>query len=223
VSGQVVLEGSPTNAGTRVELLGSDIVAMTNDTGEFTMKNLPSGSKMLLARHVGFGAETAPVDLSSLQQKRVMIKLSKFVAIMDPVLVTARRSAALDKIGFNQRKKSAFGRYIGPDRIQQMHPVHLTDILRQVPGLRVSYGQYGAVVSSSRAYGAGLGGGCVQYYVDEMPYREMTPGDINNFVTGGEVVAVEVYSGAGTPGRFIQPGASSCTTIVLWTRFKVRD
>jgi hypothetical protein len=223
VSGQVVLEGSPTNAGSRVELLGSDIVAMTNDKGEFTMQNLPSGSRVLLARHVGFGAETAPVDLSSLQQKRVTIKLSKFVAIMDPVLVTARRYAALDKIGFNQRKKSGFGRYIGPDRIQQMHPVYLTDILRQVPGLRMTYGRNGPVVSGSRGTGAGRGAGCVQYYVDDMPYREMTPGDVNNFVTGGEVVAVEVYSGFSTPGRFIQAGATSCTTIVLWTRFKVRD
>ena len=50
VSGLVVLEGSPTNAGSRVELVGADIVVMTNDKGEFTMRNLPSGSKVLLAR-----------------------------------------------------------------------------------------------------------------------------------------------------------------------------
>jgi hypothetical protein len=104
-----------------------------------------------------------------------------------------------------------------------MHPVYLTDILRQVPGLRMTYGRNGPVVSSSRAFGTGFGGGCVQYYVDDMPYREMTPGDVNTFITGGEVVAVEVYDGISTPGRFIQAGGSSCTTIVLWTRFKVRD
>jgi hypothetical protein len=219
VSGQVMLEGSPTNAGSRVELLGTDIVALTNEKGDFTMRNLPSGSKVLLARHVGFGAETAQVDLSSLQQKRVTIKLSKFVAVMDPVLVMARRSAGLDKIGFNQRKKSGFGYYLGPDRLQQMHPSYLTDILRQVPGLHVRYGFDGDVVTSSR----GFGSGCLQYYVDDMPFKEMTPGEINYFVTGGEVVAVEVYDGMGTPARFIQAGAGSCTTIVLWTRFKVRD
>ncbi len=219
VSGQVVLEGSATNAGSRVELLGTDVIAITNDKGEFTMRNLPSGSKVLLARHVGFGAETAPVDLSSREQKRVTIKLSKFVAIMDPVLVTARRSAALDKLGFNQRKKSGFGYYLGPDRLQNVHPAYVTDILRQVPGLRVSHAPTGDVVSTSR----GFGGGCVQYYVDDLPFREMDPGDVNNFVTAGEVVAVEVYQGPSIPGRFIQAGSSNCTTIVLWTRFKVRD
>jgi uncharacterized protein (DUF2141 family) len=218
VSGLVVLEGSPTNAGSRVELVGADIVVMTNDKGEFTMRNLPSGSKVLLARHLGFGAETVPVDLSSRQEKRVTIKLPKFVAIMDPVLVTARRSAALDKVGFSQRKKSGFGYYIGPERLQNMRPNYLTDILRQVPGLRVSYGADGEVVSSSR----GFGSGCVQYYLDDMPYQEMTPGDINHFVTGAEVVAIEVYQGTNTPAQYMRSGGF-CTTIVLWTRFKIRS
>jgi len=218
VSGVVLLEGSSTNGGSRVELVGTDIVAMTNDKGAFTMRNLPSGSKVLLARHLGFGAETVPVDLSSREQKRVTIKLPKFVAIMDPVLVTARRSAALDKIGFSQRKKSGFGYYMGPDRLENMHPNTVTDILRQVPGLRVSYGPDGDVVSSSR----GSGTGCVQYFLDDMPYVEMTPGDINHFVTGGEVVAVEVYQGTNTPAQYSR-ALNSCTTIILWTRFKIRD
>jgi len=218
VSGVVLLEGSSTSGESRVELVGTDIVALTNDKGEFTMRNLPSGSKVLLARHLGFGAETAPVDLSSREEKHVTIKLPRFLAIMDPVLVTARRAAALDRIGFNQRKKSGFGYYIGPERLQNMHANAVTDILRMVPGLRVSYSRDGDVVSSSR----GGGRGCVQYYLDDMVYTEMTPGDINNFVTGGEVVAVEVYQDTNTPPQFTRAGMF-CTTIVLWTRFKVRS
>ena len=216
VSGLVVLEDSPTNAGSRIELVGSDIVAMTNEKGEFTMRNLPSGSKVLLARHLGFGAETVPVDLSSRQQKRVTIKLSKFAEVMDPVLVIARNSAALDRVGFNQRKKSGLGYYIGPDRLQNMHPNYLTDILRQVPGLRVSYGPEGEVISSSRGFGIE----CVQYWVDDMPWLSVGTGEINHFVTGGEVVAVEVYQDLNTPARYMR--AEPCTTIVLWTRFKIR-
>jgi hypothetical protein len=217
VSGLVVLEDSPTNSGSRIELVGTDIVAMTNEKGEFTMRNLPSGSKVLLARHLGFGAETVPVDLSSRQQKRVTIKLSKFAEVMDPVLVIARNSAALDRVGFNQRKKSGFGYYIGPERLQNMHPNFLTDILRQVPGLRVSYGPEGEVISSSRGFGIE----CVQYWVDDMPWLSVGTGEINHFVTGGEVVAVEVYQDLNTPARYMR--AEPCTTIVVWTRFKIRS
>ncbi|HEX9128217.1 MAG TPA: carboxypeptidase regulatory-like domain-containing protein [Gemmatimonadaceae bacterium] len=217
VSGVVLLEGSSTGGGSRVELVGTDIVAMTNDKGEFTMRNLPSGSKVLLARHLGFGAGAVPVDLSSREEKRVTIKLPKFLAFMDPVLVTARRSAALDKIGFTQRKKSGFGYFIGPERLENMHPNSVTNILRMVPGLRITYGPQGDIVSSSR----GVGSGCVRYFLDDIPYTEVTPGDINTFVAGGEVVAVEVYQDTSTPAQYVH-GGGSCTTIVLWTRFKIR-
>jgi hypothetical protein len=218
VSGKVVLEGTPTNAGSRVELVGTDIVALTNEKGEFTLRGLPSGSRALLARHLGFVPQTIAVDLSSLGERRVTITLPKFVAMMDPVLVTARRSAALDRVGFNARRRSGFGYYIGPDRLEQMHPIQVMDILRLVPGIRVNYGPDGETVSSSRD----LGNGCVVYYVDDMPFLEMSPGDINHFVTGGEVVAIEVYQGYSVPAQYMRTGGS-CTTIVLWTRFKIRS
>jgi hypothetical protein len=222
VSGRVVLEGSTTNAGSRVELLGTGVVALTNEKGEFTLRNLPSGSHVLLARHLGFGAETVPVDLSSRQPKQVTIKLPKFVAIIDPVVVTARRAASLDKVGFSQRKKSGSGYYLDPEQIQRMHPNFLTDILRQVPGLRVSYTPEGEMVSSSRGVTSLSNSGCVQYYVDDMPWQSAMPGDINNFVNGSEVVGVEVYQGPNVPPQYSR-GMQNCTTIVLWTKFRIRD
>jgi hypothetical protein len=223
LSGRVVLEGAPSNAGTRVEVLGTDVVAMTNEKGEFTMTNLPSGSHMLMARHLGFGPETVPVDLSSHDPKQVTIKLPKFVATIDPVVVTAHRAANLDKVGFNTRKKSGMGYYMGPEQLKDMHPIALTDILRRVPSLRVSYGPNGDVVSSSRGTTSLSGaGGCVQYYVDDMPWQSATPGDVNSFVNANEVVGIEVYSGPGAPAQYTR-AMGDCTTIVIWTKFKIRD
>jgi hypothetical protein len=217
VSGRVILEGSPTNAGSRVEVVGTDVVALTNENGEFTLRNLPSGSHVLLARHLGFGAETVPVDLSAREPKRVTMKLPKFVAIIDPVTVTAKRVASLDKVGFNQRKRGAAGYFLDPDQIQRMRPNVLTDILRQVPGLRVSYSPQGDVVSGTRG-----GSGCVQYYVDDMPWQSAMPGDINQFVNGSEVVGAEIYQGPNTPPQYSR-GMTDCVTIVLWTKFRIRD
>lgn len=222
VSGRVVLEGTPVAAGSRVELVGTDVVALTNDKGEFSMNKLPSGSHVLLARHLGYGAQTAAVDLTSREPQSVTIKLPKYVAMMSPVVVTARRQANLDKVGFSQRKRSGAGYFFGPDQVEAMHPVYLTDILRRVPGLQVSYTNDGEVVSSSRGQSSFTGGGCVQYFVDDMPWQSNTPGDINQFVNGNEVVAVEVYQGSATPAQY-QRDLGSCTTILLWTHFKIRD
>ena len=219
LSGRVLLEGSATNAGSRVEVVGTDQVALTNDKGEFTMTKLPSGSHVLLARHLGFGAQMVAVDLTSRVAQRVTVKLPKFVAMIEPVVVNARRAASLDRVGFSQRKMTGTGFYIGPDQLKNGHPQYLTDILRGVPGLRVTSSQEGDVVSSSRGVG---GGDCVQYFVDDMPWQSAEPGDINSFVNANEVVAVEVYQGSNVPAQYSR-GMGSCTTIVLWTRFKIRD
>jgi hypothetical protein len=222
VSGRVILEGAPSNAGSRVEVVGTDVIAMTNEKGEFSIRNLPSGTHVLLARHLGFGAETVPVDLSAREPKRVTMKLPKFVAMIAPVVVTAKNVASLDKVGFNQRKKSGAGFYIGPEQLQLMRPHDLTDILRLVPSLRISSGPDGDVVTSGRGVTSTGGAGCVQYYVDDMPWQSVSPGDINNFVNGPEVVGVEVYAGPGAPPQYTH-AMQDCTSVVIWTKFKIRN
>lgn len=222
LSGQVVLDGALTNAGTRVELIGTDQIALTNEKGEFTMTKLPSGSHVLLARHLGFGAQTVAVDLTSHAAQRVSMKLPKFVAMLQAVVVAAHREENLDRVGFNRRKRSGQGFYLGPEQLSKMNPSYLTDIFRSVPGLRVSnLGNTGDVVSSSRGVASVSGQDCVQYFVDDMPWQSMDPGDINTFVNGKEVVAVEVYQGTEVPAQYTRD--ENCTTIVLWTRYKIRD
>jgi hypothetical protein len=222
VSGRVVLEGSPTNAGSRVEVVGTDVVVLTNEKGEFTLRNLPSGSRVLLARHLGFGAAAVGVDLSSHEPRQVTIKLPKYVAVIEPVVVTARREGSLDKVGFNQRKNSGAGYFLDPEQIQRIRPNLVTDILRTVPGLHVDYGPQGETVSSARGVSSLSGTDCVQYIVDGMAWQSAEPGDVNQFVNGSEVVGAEIYQGANVPAQYSR-GMQNCTTIVLWTKFKIRD
>jgi hypothetical protein len=217
VSGSVMLEKESVNAGTRVELVGTGLVAMTDATGGFALRNAPSGTGLLAIRHLGFVARTIPVDLSSREETRVRVTLLKFVSLMDPVLVTARRTAALEKVGFNRRKKTYAGFYITPENLEQMRPNYLSDILQTVPGLQVSYGAHGAIVRSAR----GVTSGCVSYYMDDLPHVETKPSDVNSFVTARDIVAVEVYHPPETPVEYDRAGAT-CTTIVLWTRLKIR-
>ena len=219
VSGIVTLEGNPPEAVSRVEVEGTSIAAVTDAKGEFTLRNLPAGTRNVIARHLGYAVQSVAVDLNPREQQHVTIKLPKYIAVMDPVLVTARRNLALDKVGFNMRKKSAFGYFMDADRISKMHPLYISDILRQVPGLRVGYGPRGEpVVTSTRD----LRGSCINYWVDDVPFMEIDPGDINSFVNGGEVVAAEVYQSGTAPAEYTRSGGG-CTTIVLWTRFRIRS
>jgi Carboxypeptidase regulatory-like domain/TonB-dependent Receptor Plug Domain len=223
VSGTVVLENSPPAGGSRVELVGTDVVVSTNDKGEFTMTKVPSGSHMLLARHLGYGAASVPVDLTPRAPQRVTIKLPKFVAMMDPVLVTARLSAGLQAVGFNERKKrTGSGYFLGPDQLQRMHPNDLSDILHQLPSVRVVYSNGRAVRATSRRGVNGFSDrSCMQYFVDDMPWQS-NGDDINDFVNGNEVVAVELYQPGQAPPQYSR-GLGNCVTVVLWTQFRMPD
>ena len=128
VSGTVLLEAGRTNAGTRVELVGTRAVAATNEKGEFTMRNLPFGEQ-------GFGNSSAcwlcceDFGGRSLvaRRKRVAVKLPKFLETMDPVLVMARREAALDKVGFLSGREP-MGYHIGPERSSRCTLLFVTDL-----------------------------------------------------------------------------------------------
>ncbi len=216
VSGVVTLDGAATQAGTQIELATTGIVTTTNEKGEFTLRNLPSGTTVLVARRVGYDPEAIPVDLSSRDDTRVNIKLRKTAAEMALVRVMARRRADLEKVGFTERRKTGFGFFMGPERLEQIHPSSITDILQQAPGLYVMRRQFGDAIASSHT----MGSSCIEYYLDGGAYLETRPGDINKFVTGAEIAAVEVYQG-NAPIEYARAGVS-CITILLWTKGKIR-
>jgi hypothetical protein len=55
-----------------------------------------------------------------------------------------------------------------------------------------------------------------------MPWQAAAPGDINNFVTGGEIVAVELYQPGQAPAQY-SVGMGNCVTVLLWTRFRLGE
>jgi hypothetical protein len=62
----------------------------------------------------------------------------------------------------------------------------------------------------------------VRYVVDGAPYQSLFAGDIDRLMPPNDVAAIEVYSGTNTPAEFQAPGNSSCTVIVMWSKFKVK-
>jgi len=217
VSGVVTLEGARSNAGSRIELVGTGVVAVTNERGEFTMRNVPSGTRVLVVRHIGFLVQVVPVDLSSREEQKIKVSLPRYVEMMDPILVSARSKASLERVGFTRRRKDGVGFFIGPEQLETRRYAFLTDLLKQVPSLRVSYGAHGDVVTPAR----GVTSGCIQYYLDASPYVEMTLGDVNRFVAAREIVGIEVYDPISTPAEYVRGGAD-CTTILIWTRLRLR-
>ena len=221
VSGRVTFAGGQPAAASRVEIVGSSAAGITNERGEFSLTGAPSGTQMLLVRHLGWTPGQVPVDLSASTPQRVTVELQKYVPVMDPVVVTARAEKALESVGFTRRQRGAMGRFITAEEIARRNPIHLSDVLRTVPGLTVQMNGTQPEIVSSRG-NSPTNTGCVNYVVDNMHFQSIDGGDPNEFLNPREVAGIEVYQGSMVPAEFTGTGGSTCTTIVIWTKARIR-
>lgn len=195
----------------RVSIDGAAPVAISNERGEFTLDSLPSGTQTVEVRKIGYAAVEKPIELSARTAAQTTITLD--VAELAPVRIVAGSDRVLEDLGFEDRKRRGLGTFLDGEKIAR-EAVRFSDAMRTVPGLRVQPAGNGrSVLTNSRD----PVGGCVLTWVDNVIWREMTPGDIDDFVQPSEVRAVEVYSSNNTPPQFQMAGQTSCAAVVVWT------
>ena len=223
--GQAVVSGTVLNTagravvGADVTVMGAESKTVTDTSGKFTLRQLPAGTQTLVVRRLSYAPKGVPVDLSSRTPATVTVKLDVAPPSLPTVVVQEKYVQELAKVGFTDRKKSGLGRYLDRAQIEEHLPQVMTDVFETMPGIQVDYSSGQPVLKGSRT----AGGGCVNYYVDGIQYKEQSPGDINDYMRPNELEAVEVYQSSETPGQFTTPGSSSCTTVVMWTKTRVGD
>jgi hypothetical protein len=139
-----------------------------------------------------------------------------YVPVLETVRISARRDFFLERVGFTSRSKSTPGRFLGPDEIARRNPYYLNDLLRTMPMLR-TYNIDGRQVVTGRR------GECLRYFVDG--HRWFANGDSpDQFYTGREIGAIEVYTSNSAPPQFSERerDGSSCSIVLVWTKWKLR-
>ncbi len=166
----------------------------------------------------------------------VTITLPHVPILLDPAVVEGDRQpfAPGPLEGFYARKRRGWGIQLDREAIEAKVPVQVTDIFRNLPGVRVvglgrnrytieMVGQPPRIPSRSINPEGRTGDalapvrGCpISYWVDGIPYRPDERG-INEFLVSG-IEAVEVYRRASeTPAEFLD-SRSRCGVIVIWTK-----
>jgi Carboxypeptidase regulatory-like domain len=219
VFGKVTNKSGAPVAGARVGLMGTSAATLTRTNGDFVLDSLPAGTQALVVRQLGYTPTEIPVDLSSRAPARVAVRLGDFVPELSAVEVVAVREQGLQKVGFLDRKRnSAGGYFLGPEQLEQRHAMKFTDVMRTVPGIRVSEQNGQAMLTPTRS----AQGGCVTIFVDGAMWQQLEAGDLDTFVRPEEVAAVEVYNGSSMPAEFATPG-QDCSAIVVWTKTRVQS
>ena len=206
--------------GARVEAPMWGVATVTGADGTFTLDKIPTGTQLLIIRHVGFDPTRTAVNVTSRQPTEISVVLGPRVNVLDPVLVSARRKYALEQDGFMARQRTGEGKYFTADDIQKRNPAKLSDILTSVPGITVSNVPGGAVVREQRMTTILGGRGCTRIWVDGHEWRAVEAGDMDSFVSPHEIVGLEVYRARTAPIQF--RGIDECTTIVVWTQMQTQ-
>jgi hypothetical protein len=206
VSGTVVDGNGQPIANAHVSITDGTNAATTDSSGTFTLSGQPTGTHALVVRRLGFMPVEVAVNLTPVRTTEIAVEMQQHVPVLAAVVIGARREAALDQIGFNQRKARGTGRYIERADIENRSAHRLSGLLENIPNLRRP--------------GDGFGGVCTFYWVDGVLWRGGdTPED---FVMPDEIEAIEVYTRSFVPFDFQTQGYDRCTTVAIWTRWKLR-
>jgi len=218
-------DGAPV-ARARIAVENDTLVALTNQEGTFSLEGITTGTRSVSVRALGFEPTETVVAIRAGAPAQLDLKLAKFVPVLNSVIVSAKRDASLERVGFTERKASASGKFFTPAEIEQRNPLKLNYLLETVTTLRTRR------TASGQSYVTGRDNTCISYFVDGARWRTSARVDPNDpdadspnaFLSGGELAALEVYDALSAPAEFATQGVNgqSCAAVVIWTKSKLR-
>jgi hypothetical protein len=216
VEGYVVRDDGRPLSGAQIRLAGatSGEMATTDNTGRFVLHGLPSGSRALAVRAIGYAQTSWPVELSPRHPQVVVVPLGKRAVVLPAVEVAGRLHMGYQRVGFDRRQVAGLGRFFTLADIERRNVGEFHDLLVGVPGLRLASARNG------RLYLVGSHmDGCVRYILDGHQFPTYSPDDADTFIHPSEIAGMEVYEPGEAPAEVaVGPGTASCTIAVIWTK-----
>ncbi len=186
--------------------------------GFFVFELREEGEYKLRTSRVGYQPVTSEgVRVENRQTVQVEIHIATGEVALEPLRVTARtqppRSGFLEREGFYDRERGAFGIFLTPHELSQKSAASQTsELFRGLPGVNLTpVGNSRYRINMTRS-----GGACPpRVLLDGNPVADS---DVDNFVEPQDVAGIEIYRGPSeVPGRWTGQ-RSSCGLIVIWTK-----
>ena len=201
-------------ADVELHVLGSGLRTRSDDHGDYRIAGLAPGAATLTARRLGFSSFSRDLRLEPGGERRVDIVLTVVAETLDTVSITAPHEAYDARLaGFNARSKRQVGHFVTRERIERANNARISDVLREVPGVRLgSIWNQGGGIRIRRADCPPL------VFLDGVP-ASAGAFDVD-MIDLHSVEGIEVYSGSATiPSEFSGPrDLDRCGVIAIWSR-----
>ena len=191
-----------------LEGFGSEV---TSAGGRFLFRDVPAGTHALEVRHLGFGARTISVEVSSALTTHLEIGLEPRAIAVEPIEVTVeRRPLYLEDVGYYERLARGWGSFFDPTWVETRN-VGFTRLRQFVDYLKGRVPQ-----ASCRETPVYLDG---RRLLSETPRAGRVQIDLVAEMSSQDVGAVEVYAtGHGIPIFALNDTTLVCGAVILWSK-----
>src|SRR2546423_8036669 len=201
--------------GVEITTDGASVRTFSDERGVFNLGGVPSGTRTITARRLGFAPGSVAVEVSPLAEATVSIHLRAVAATLPPVVVHPGRMNYTGRLaGYYERlEKNSSGVFITRYQIDHENSRLLGQLLQHVPGVMAVRGRGG--ITGIRLRGRTC---WPLVWIDgtPMPSGEV---DLDSF-SPNTIHGIELYLGSTTaPARYTYTrDISSCGTILIWSR-----
>ncbi|MCE2899991.1 MAG: carboxypeptidase regulatory-like domain-containing protein [Gemmatimonas sp.] len=217
VRGTISARGGPALGGAqlriRVGTFTSAVTTESDDEGAFSFGRVPVGDAWLLARRIGYRPDSIRVRVAQGEPTTATLSLERLAVELSTVNIVGRREVSGPMAGFYSRMANGGGRFFTFADLDRRNAMHMTDVFRMVPGMRIeTRGMQNTVrIRGSRC--------APLVWLDNQP---LYAGEVDlDAFDPRSFEGIEIYSGAASvPVEFQgnQRMSSACGTIVLWSR-----
>lgn len=205
--------GAPID-GAQISLPELGVGTVTGPEGEFRISNLPAGEYGVRVQYLGFLTNERPLRFEPGHVTRAVFLLERDVLrVADLEVVVKREESAGPRSGFRRRmERRRFGEFITREEIVAENPQHTSDMLREIPGVKVTRVEAGQASVLMRASNGSLCPPTV--FLDGLPAEGFQIDNLQPAAVGG----IELYRRPSeAPTEFKGAGASGCGVLVIWS------
>ncbi len=201
--------------GATIDVDGVTTQTKTDANGHFVMTNVPTGSRTMGIRGVGFAPMYQPISV--LEGPNDEIEVDMLPASLSPVNITGRKNVSATQLDFEQRRREGFGTFKDSTEIVKFNSIR--SIFQGIPSLvitGVDNSAFGLFTPQLSITNNPVGGCPVNVYVDGKP------SDLTVLITLSkeQIAAVEVYIRQEfAPARYILL-SNNCGVVLVWTKLE---